>query len=306
MSTAAQVEGKARYCADCGTFAPGRHCPACGQKTALDRTLGSMVHGLVHDLTHIDGKLWRTLPLLVTAPGVLTRRYIDGQRTRYVGPNVIFLGSAFLMFLSFNLLPAPQPAPVCKPTQASAVQRVSKAVRGDLERVAPELEALLPEAPPKDVPPVARWLEGHVSPTFLASLEQALADPAALLGKVKQKAYKMGFLLVPLSLPALWLLVGRRPGVKPYDLAVFALYSIGFMSFLLTAVMLLAGSGFFAWQLCLALLLTIPPVHFYLHLRGCFALSPGETLWRAAALCVIATISLGFYLALVLVWGVLA
>ena len=25
MSTAAQVEGKARYCADCGTFAPGRH-----------------------------------------------------------------------------------------------------------------------------------------------------------------------------------------------------------------------------------------------------------------------------------------
>lgn len=264
-----------------------------------------MIHGLLHDLTHVDGKLLRTLPLLVRKPGVLTRRYIDGQRTRYVGPNVIFLGSAFVMFLSFNLLPGPAAGPVCDLAQTSAVHRAGKAVRGNLEELGPGVEALLPIPAPTGPPPTVRWLERHAPPSLLAQLDAALANPERLLSKVKQKAYKMGFLLVPMSLPALWLLVGRRPGVKPYDLAVFALYSISFMSFLLTAVTLIAGIGLFAWPLYLALLLTIPPVHFYLHLRGCFALTNGETLWRTAALCAVATLSLTFYLALVLAWGVL-
>ena len=305
MSATVAAAGAGHLCADCGTPAPGRFCPACGQKTVLAHTLGSMVSGLVHDLTHIDGTLWRTLPLLALKPGLLTRRYIDGWRTRYVGPSVVFLSSAFFMFLAFNLLPGPPAQTMCDPAAQSAVHRAGAAVREDLEQMGPRVEGLLPPSPAHGPTVAVQWIERHAPAPLLGRLEAAFRNPEMALSKVKQKAYKLGFLLVPLSLPALWLLLGRRPGVRAYDLAVFSLYSIGFMSFLLTAVLLLAGFGLFAWPLYAALLLLVPPAHFYVHLRDCFSLTPGETLWRTGALCITAVLSRGFFLLLVLAWGVL-
>lgn len=295
--------GAAHCCADCGTAAPGRHCPACGQKTVLDRSLGAMVSSLIHDVTHFDSRLLLTLPLLAFQPGVLTRRYIDGFRTRYIGPNVVFLGTAFVMFLSFNLLPDPATPPPCNSAATSAVQRAGVAIRHDLEQMGPELIPLLPATSPAGIPPAVAWLEGHIPKALLARLESALENPAMAIQKVKTKAYKLGFLLVPLSLPALWLLVGRRPGVLPYDLVVFALYSIGFMSLLLTFVTLVAGLGIFAWPFYVAILLLFPPLHFYIHLRDGFNLTAVEAAWRTAALLVVAVFSLLTFLLLVLAWG---
>lgn len=262
-----------------------------------------MVANLFHDLGHLDSKLWHTLPLLAFRPGLLTRRYIDGMRTRYVGPNTLFLTSAFLMFLAFNLLPAPPAPPPCQPGQGSAVVRAGAEVRAGLEQLGPRVSAVLPPAAP--VPPAVAWLERHAPPGWMARLEAAVGNPEMAISKVKQKAYKLGFLLIPLSLPALWLLLGRRPGVRPYDLVVYALYSIACMSLLLTLVLLLAGAGLFAWPLYLGLLLAVPPVHFFIHLRGSFALSTAEALWRTGALLVVAALSLSLFLLLVLAWGVL-
>ena len=69
------VEGN---CLNCGTELVGSHCHACGQKAHLHRTLSAVGHDLVHGVLHLDGKLWRTLPLLAWRPGDLTRRYIAG------------------------------------------------------------------------------------------------------------------------------------------------------------------------------------------------------------------------------------
>ena len=44
-----------------------------------------------------------TLPLLAWRPGELTRRYIDGQRARFVSPIALFLFSVFLMFAVVGL-----------------------------------------------------------------------------------------------------------------------------------------------------------------------------------------------------------
>jgi hypothetical protein len=46
---------------------------------------------VLHGVLHFETKGWRTLPLLVARPGLLTRRYIDGQRTRYVPPLHMFV-----------------------------------------------------------------------------------------------------------------------------------------------------------------------------------------------------------------------
>ena len=52
----------------------------------------------LHGVLHFEGKIWRTLPLLAWKPGELTRRYIDGERARFVSPIALFLFSVFLMF----------------------------------------------------------------------------------------------------------------------------------------------------------------------------------------------------------------
>jgi len=37
------------------------------------------MHDLLHGALHFEGKMWRTLPMLVLRPGKLTRRYIEGR-----------------------------------------------------------------------------------------------------------------------------------------------------------------------------------------------------------------------------------
>jgi len=85
-------------CLNCGTLLQGAYCHACGQAGHVHRSLKHMFEEVLHGVLHFDSKSWRTLPLLIARPGVLTRRYIDGQRVRYVSPLALFLFMIFLMF----------------------------------------------------------------------------------------------------------------------------------------------------------------------------------------------------------------
>src|SRR4051812_4890944 len=78
-------------CLNCGTALVGPHCHRCGQVGQVHRSLGAMGHDILHGVFHFDGKLWRTLPMLAWRPGELTRRYVEGERARFVSPMAIFL-----------------------------------------------------------------------------------------------------------------------------------------------------------------------------------------------------------------------
>jgi len=87
-------------CRNCGTQAPLNFCPECGQETTLHPpTLGEFLHEFVGHYVAMEGSLWRTLRLLVTRPGRLTREYLDGRRRRYVLPLRLYLTASFLFFL---------------------------------------------------------------------------------------------------------------------------------------------------------------------------------------------------------------
>src|SRR5579872_289402 len=109
---AAELEGAAPVaglhggsaCLNCGSPLSGRFCTSCGQPAHLHRSLLHLLEELLHSVLHFDAKGWRTLPLLAARPGLLTRRYIDGQRQRYVSPLALFLFNSFLMFFVFSLL----------------------------------------------------------------------------------------------------------------------------------------------------------------------------------------------------------
>src|SRR5919112_2689217 len=91
------------HCLNCGAELTGPFCYQCGQHAHVHRTLSAFFHDFLHGVLHFEGKIWRTLPLLVWKPGELTRGYIDGQRARFVSPIALFLFTVFLTFAVMGL-----------------------------------------------------------------------------------------------------------------------------------------------------------------------------------------------------------
>ena len=91
-------------CQNCSNAVASPFCPRCGQKAVVHRTLAAFWHDLIHGVFHFDGKIWRTLPLLVWHPGQLTRRYVHGERAKFVSPLALFLFSVFLTYASVHSL----------------------------------------------------------------------------------------------------------------------------------------------------------------------------------------------------------
>ncbi len=95
--------GEEQICSNCTAALSGNHCHKCGQKAKVHRTLSAFWHDFLHSVLHFDGKIWRTLPLLAWKPGELTRRYIHGERAKFVSPLALFLFCVFLTFAAFNI-----------------------------------------------------------------------------------------------------------------------------------------------------------------------------------------------------------
>jgi hypothetical protein len=93
--------GEPGPCRNCGAGLTGAYCAACGQPARIHRSLASLFHDILHGVFHFEGKIWRTIPELFFHPGRLTRRYIDGERAKFVSPMALFLFTVFLMFAVF-------------------------------------------------------------------------------------------------------------------------------------------------------------------------------------------------------------
>ena len=89
----------AATCPNCGNRRVGSYCSACGQKAApLAPTLDYFMHELTHEVLHVDGKIFRSLRLLLTRPGFLTREIFAGRRASYVSPIRLYLIASILAF----------------------------------------------------------------------------------------------------------------------------------------------------------------------------------------------------------------
>jgi len=88
-------------CPACELELASEYCPRCGERSlqAQALTLRSLLGGLVHALTDVDGRLLRSLWQLLRHPGSLTVAYLDGDRKRSIAPLQLFLLSNLLFFL---------------------------------------------------------------------------------------------------------------------------------------------------------------------------------------------------------------
>ncbi|MDQ3139515.1 MAG: DUF3667 domain-containing protein [Pseudomonadota bacterium] len=315
-------------CLNCGMPLARNFCNECGQPVHVHRTLGAFWHDLAHGILHFEGKIWHTLPLLAWRPGELTRRYIRGQRARFVSPIALFLFSVFLMFALFGMMGAPIIGIGENGNAPAEVQKLDAAIADldDEQRRLAEAgkstglvdEELKTSRQTREFFAAAGGLSSN-QPIFDgdlktgwgrldAGVDKANRNPALLLYKLQTNAYKFSWALIPISVPLVWLLFLHRRRYRTeygaYDHLVFITYSVAFMSMLGIALVLLWAAGL-GGGLLQSLLLLIPPLHMYRQLRGAYQLSRWSAIWRAFLLLIFAGAASGLFFLLLLALGVL-
>ena len=107
-------------CGNCEAVLSGPYCAQCGQHAhASARDLAAVVHDAWHDLTHVDGRLWRTLWLLLVRPGRLTAEYFRERRASYMPPVRLYLVVS-LVFFAFSVGAGSHPKPKAAGPAAAA------------------------------------------------------------------------------------------------------------------------------------------------------------------------------------------
>lgn len=322
-------------CLNCGAERVGQHCHRCGQKAHIHKTMREFLHDLVHGALHFDGKVWRTLPLLAWRPGKLTRRYIDGERARFVSPMALFLFSVFLMFAVFQLAGITPPSDLGSPVQYGSGDGAKDEARQDLtelEKARAAMDAGNPAAPILDsqIEAIERDLakpaeveddgkvvlaetgDGDQVVTYnsagLSLFEHGIAkwreNPSLMAYKLQSNFYKFSWLLIPLSLPFVWLLFFWKRRFGMYDHAVFVTYSLSFMTLFYVVLVLLGGIGVASPVLAL-LGVFVPVLHIYKQVKGTYELRRFSALWRTFVLVVFVIVILSLFVNVLLVIGAL-
>ena len=310
-----------RACLNCATPLIGSHCHACGQHAHVHRTIGAFFHDLLHGVFHFEGKIWRTLPLLAWRPGQLTREYIDGRRASYVSPIALFLFVVFMTFALFNLVSTPvhfdkdnnlvlaggnataEGEAVKRLTglkaelaQATKAGQSTAALEGQIAGAEGALAGIRAGNGPKLPAEIAKADTGadkNLAEIVNREWTKATANPELALYKLQSSAYKYSWLLIPLSVPFVWLLFPFRRRFHLYDHTVFVTYSLSFM-----LIALAVGTAISMWTTAdglIAVLLFYVPFHMYRQLRGTYGLGRFGAIWRTCALMIFAFIALTLF-----------
>lgn len=141
------------------------------------------------------------------------------------------------------------------------------------------------------------YINNSVFPNLEARIEHAVKNPELTLFKMKKNSSGLAILLLPLSLPFLWLLFAFRRQFVMFDHAVFTLYSLSFMCILMSIIAILAKYEFIL--MASLLFAFVPPLHMFSQLRNTYSLTKFEALWRTIVLLFIALMSLSFFAVIV-------
>jgi hypothetical protein len=317
-------------CLNCGAALDGPYCAQCGQAAHTHRSFAAIGHDLAHGVLHLEGKIFTTLPELALRPGKLTRRYVHGERAKFVSPFALFLFSAFLMYAVFSLTSHHGPEGQSNGVQMNAAARAELAqeqakadarirkLEADLARpgLARDRREALAEAL-DDARDDRKGLtlagnitnaltvdgvNGGVARTVGKTINAAAKNPELAYYKLKANAYKFSWALILISLPFLWLLFPFSRRFKMYDHAIYVTYSIAFMSLLFSLSMIMTALHVTSGLVTTALLL-FAAWHMYRQFKDAYSLSRTSTILRLPLLYGFACLSLSLFFTFVAMMG---
>jgi hypothetical protein len=252
------AEQPAVPCANCGVALVGAWCHACGQQAHLHGKLSHLAHELVEGVLHLDGRIWRTLPLLALDPGRLTREWMAGKRVRYLAPLHVFLFSMFLLFLI--------------PTfTGQRLINIDPSAFGQIEVSNLQVDGV------SDTSRIERFARD-----LTTALQQKSADGRYYSYKIETLAYKLTVVLAPLAMLFLALVTWRRSRrFTAYQHGVVALYGLGFAA-LVSSIVLIAPRSIDPVLSQVAMI--VLPIHAVAHLRGAYGFNWWGAVIRGAVL----------------------
>jgi Protein of unknown function (DUF3667) len=317
-----------KACLNCGTPLVGSYCYACGQQARVVRTLGAFAQDFLTGALNIEGKIFKSLPLLAWRPGELTRRYIDGQRARFVSPLALFLFCVFLLFAAIQFAGGAGMNNVSVGdqvyhstdeaiggVQAKIAKLQRKRAKADADDTA-EIDQSLAEQN-KQLQALLRIKQLGITNAVLANAKEngssteipilkeavakAKANPQLALYKLQDAASKFAWLLIPISVPFMWLLFPFSRRFKLYDHSVFVTYSLSFMMLLAAALTLCGNVG---GPIVPLLAVFVPPIHMYRQLRGTYGIGRFGALWRLTLLLTFALTAFSLFAVAVVLLGI--
>jgi hypothetical protein len=247
-------------CLNCNTRLHGKFCHACGQKaTSASVNLHDFVHEATHEFLHLDGKIVKTLKLLVAKPGQLTVEFLEGRRSRYVSPLRVYLTFSLIFFTLAAILPGG--------LEGAVKVRGGTELQGDTD------------------------LERRLA----TGMRKAEQDADLIGNAVLHHLPKIMFLLMPVFALIIWAFYRRQQ--RFYIPHLY--YSVHFHAFVFLVMSVYVAVNRFGVPKPVAavLILTVIPYHF-IALRRVYGGSRGITLgkgfavgflyWLIAILCVLA------------------
>ncbi len=328
-----------RHCLNCDALLQKSYCAQCGQSANIHRSLGALWHDFLHGVLHFDGKFWRTLPMLLFKPGQLTRNYIAGKRARYISPMALFLFSIFLMFVVFSFISA---ASITESDNQYALQgniltNLQQVSESELTKQIEQVKADIAAGKIADeggndnqqklaslasALAIARDIGDQEEIVQIDGLEKALGGNVELaqrlqkgindinensdflLFKMKSNGYKFSWILIPISLPFVWLAMLGVRGHHFYDHAIFTIYSMSFVTLLFITLAVFGSIGILSGWLIPAGVI-IPIIHLYKQIRHTYQLPRFQTFLRLIILCIGIVFSLLIFFAILLLLGLL-
>lgn len=313
-------------CLNCGAPLHGRYCSRCGQ-TADDhhRSIGHLAWEAVEGLTHLDGRLARTLPALLVRPGRLARDHMEGRRARHVPPFRLFLVTLLLFMLALESAVhggrgreahlgsvVIDGHGVSTRAPAPTAEQLARVIRHEEtgDELAAELKAEAAGAPaPPRVPHPARPpasvqatdAEDHLGSWIKSRIAKVREAPEYYKLLVFTWAHRLAVLLLPIFAAQLTLLYVYRRKFYVYDHLVVSMQFLSFV-FLVSAAAWVLPGAVRGWAVGAASVWT--PVNLFMLLRGAYGSTlPGalvKTLLLWASTFVVFTLLIVGLLALAL------
>jgi len=247
----------AKDCLNCGTEVAGRFCQQCGQENVeVKESFFQLLVHFVEDLTHFDGKLWKTLKLLLFKPGSLTKLYIEGKRASYIHPirMYLFISAVFFLFMFTGEVPEKPEKIGTKTNQAKDfASGFQEGLNIDLDEDTVNFKTIAEyNASQQKLPESKRdnWIDAVIKKKGIEINEKYNGDKLkigkALIEKFEHYFSRMLYISLPIFAFFIWVLYRRNKNHYFVDHVIFSIHIYcAFYIVLFIAQMIATVKGYF-------------------------------------------------------------